>query len=42
MKCHNCGYEWDYKGKSKYYATCPRCHYKVNVQKMGDQKEAKQ
>lgn len=25
LKC-NCGYEWDYEGKMKYYATCPDCH----------------
>ena len=39
MTCHNCGHIWDYKGKSKFYATCPNCHYKVNVQKMGDKGE---
>lgn len=31
MKCHNCDHEWDYGGDSEYYATCPRCHYKVKV-----------
>ena len=24
---------WFYKGKSKYYASCPNCHYKVNIRK---------
>lgn len=31
MKCQNCKYIWDYGGNGTYYATCPRCHYKVNV-----------
>jgi len=33
MKCHHCGHVWDYTGKAKYYATCPTCHYKVNMRK---------
>lgn len=24
IKCYNCGYEWDYNGKS-FYALCTRC-----------------
>jgi len=35
LKCGNCNYKWDYKGKSKYYATCPRCLTKVNVKTRG-------
>lgn len=31
-KCKNCGYEWEYKGNSEYYATCPRCLYKVRLE----------
>ena len=31
LRCHHCGHEWDYKGKSKYYATCPVCYYKVRI-----------
>ena len=31
MICHNCKHEWKYKGNSVYYATCPKCHYKVRV-----------
>jgi len=27
IKCPKCDYEWDYKGKSKYYLSCPRCRY---------------
>jgi DNA-directed RNA polymerase subunit RPC12/RpoP len=33
LRCPHCGYEWDYKGKSMFYATCPRCMYKVNIKK---------
>jgi len=33
LTCKNtrCGYTWDYKGTAAFYATCPRCHYNVNV-----------
>ena len=33
IKCTNkkCGYEWDYNGKGKFYATCPKCLYKVRI-----------
>lgn len=34
IKCKKCGHEWEYKGKSKYYVTCPRCYSKVNTQKL--------
>ncbi len=33
LKCTHCAYSWDYGGASKYYATCPKCLYKVNVKK---------
>lgn len=35
LKCPNqkCGYEWDYKGSSPFYTTCPKCLYKVNIEK---------
>ncbi|KXB08768.1 hypothetical protein AKJ56_00335 [candidate division MSBL1 archaeon SCGC-AAA382N08] len=33
LKCKNCGYKWIYKGNSKFYASCPRCNYKVNIEK---------
>ncbi|MEM3769353.1 MAG: hypothetical protein QXE37_04885 [Nitrososphaerales archaeon] len=33
IKCQHCGHEWDYKGKSEYYASCPRCMYKVRIKK---------
>lgn len=26
-----CLNEWDYKGKSPFYATCPRCYNKVRL-----------
>ena len=31
LKCNSCKYEWEYKGKSNYYASCPRCLSKVKV-----------
>ena len=39
LKCNHCGYEWNYKGKSKYYATCPRCLRKVKVRTFGEREE---
>jgi len=35
LKCTNpeCNYEWDYKGQSPFYATCPRCYRKINIKK---------
>ena len=32
LECKGCGYEWDYKGKSDYYATCPNCYNKVKIE----------
>ena len=34
VKCHKCKHEWDYKGKSDYYITCPQCYRKINVEKL--------
>lgn len=28
-----CKHEWNYKGSSPFYVTCPRCYRKVNVVK---------
>lgn len=33
LKCNHCNYEWEYKGGGKYYATCPKCLYKVKLKK---------
>ena len=33
MKCPKCGYEWEYKGKSDFYISCPRCRSNINLQK---------
>ena len=33
MKCPKCGYEWEYKGKSDFYISCPRCRLNINLQK---------
>lgn len=29
LRCKHCDYSWDYHGKSKYYASCPHCLWKV-------------
>lgn len=26
-----CGFQWDYKGKKKVFATCPDCYKKVRI-----------
>ena len=31
VKCPYCGYEWNYKGKLRRYATCPSCMKKVKI-----------
>jgi NADH-quinone oxidoreductase subunit E len=31
MECRHCNYKWDYLGDNEYYATCPRCRYKVKI-----------
>lgn len=36
VKCRKCNHEWEYKGKSKFYVTCPNCYNKVNIQKKLD------
>ena len=28
VTCNKCRYKWNYKGKSAFYATCPKCHRK--------------
>jgi len=40
IKCKNCEHEWNYKGESKYYVTCPHCYNKVNIKyKFVEEKE---
>lgn len=33
LKCRNkrCKYQWEYGGKAKFYASCPRCRANVRV-----------
>jgi formylmethanofuran dehydrogenase subunit E len=31
LKCHRCGYEWNYQGRSEWYACCPRCKTNVKI-----------
>lgn len=34
LKCpkDDCGKEWNYKGTSKFYITCPQCHRKIKLE----------
>jgi hypothetical protein len=34
LKC-NCGHEWDYKGKASFYALCPKCKSKIQIDSNG-------
>ena len=29
LRCPNCRYVWEYRGRNPYYATCPRCSTKM-------------
>lgn len=31
LNCKNCNNTWDYKGSKDFYASCTKCHYKVNI-----------
>jgi predicted nucleotidyltransferase len=31
LRCGRCGYGWEYKGKSEWYTSCPRCRTSVKV-----------
>lgn len=31
LLCKHCAYKWDYHGENRFYATCPRCRYKVRI-----------
>lgn len=31
LRCGRCGHEWEYRGKSEWYASCPRCKSSVRV-----------
>ena len=35
IKCtkEDCQHEWNYKGKSKFYVTCPYCYRKIRINK---------
>jgi len=34
LLCKHCDYIWNYQGSSQY-ATCPRCHSKINIKNSG-------
>jgi len=31
LKCKRCGKEWEYKGKKKYYTSCPDCKTSIKI-----------
>ncbi len=33
LKCKRCGYEWEYRGRSEWYACCPRCRSQIRVRR---------
>lgn len=37
--CYKCEHEWNYKGKSKFYITCPSCYLKLSLKKLGVTKD---
>jgi Holliday junction resolvase len=39
LRCPNCGYEWEYRGKH-VYATCPSCLRRVHVKRFAVEGEA--
>ena len=43
LKCQNkkCGYGWLYNGKEKFYATCPKCLYKVKIMEVKNDRRKK-
>jgi len=34
VKCKRCDHEWDYRGKSLWYTSCPKCKTSINVKKL--------
>ena len=39
MICPKCGHDWNYKGKSSLYVTCPNCYRKIRADSSGDVKQ---
>jgi len=33
MYCKRCKHEWNYKGKSKWYVSCPICKTSIPIKK---------
>jgi len=33
LKCYHCGYVWNFKGKQPYFATCPRCNWRLRIKR---------
>lgn len=41
LKCEKCGYEWEYRGKMTFYATCPNCKTSVRIRGEKEGEEGK-
>ena len=41
MKCKYCKHQWDYKGNSEYYVTCPRCYNKIKIERVKGGKDGR-
>ena len=41
IKCKKCNHEWEYKGKSNYYVTCPHCYNKIRKDGKDTKKKSK-
>lgn len=39
LKCGRCNYEWNFKGKDKYRASCPNCKTSVILNPIRKKKE---
>ena len=31
LKCQRCKHEWEYKGKNKWFTSCPKCKTSVKI-----------
>jgi tRNA(Ile2) C34 agmatinyltransferase TiaS len=36
VTCGNCGYSWDYHGKTQWYLACPKCKNTININELTD------
>jgi ribosomal protein S27E len=39
--CDNCGYQWDYQGKTQWYLACPKCKNTINISESTENRRGK-